>query len=420
MAEINVTPFVDVMLVLLIIFMVTAPLLNSGVPIELPDSRAAALPQEQDPVTVTVSPDGAIYVGDDAVAPGALAQTLAAIPRGPDGAPPQINLRGDRSIDYGRMMGVMGELNRAGFTSIALLTGAATAEPVVEQGVVAAPTPEPAAPTSTPEPAPRRRQRSVPVQTASNSAAPMEQAMSSQGTGRGISRGEWIGLGAALALHVALLGVLLTEPEIPAVQKEALPEAITVSLADDVGLQASAPERVLESRASMGPVLSDIPAPSVGETAPASRPVPIERPTIRPPERADNSAARTPAARAPAARAPAARRSTPSAAKRATPRATPTPAASANASTASSTRSGGASRKFSTGVRRRRHQHDQHRQQSAGLRHQRGCESEFASEYHPSDQAALETAGRRRRRPALYQCQFQPDREWQPVGQSAL
>ncbi|MGB3739519.1 MAG: ExbD/TolR family protein [Pontixanthobacter sp.] len=147
MAEINVTPFVDVMLVLLIIFMVTAPLLNSGVPVELPDSRAAALPQEQDPVTVTVSPDGAIYVGDDPVAPGALAQTLTGIPRGPDGTLPQINLRGDRSIDYGRMMGVMGELNRAGFTSIALLTGAATAEPVVEQGVVAAP-----APTQTPAP----------------------------------------------------------------------------------------------------------------------------------------------------------------------------------------------------------------------------------------------------------------------------
>ncbi len=150
MAEINVTPFVDVMLVLLIIFMVAAPLLSSGVPVELPDSRAAALPQEQDPVTVTVSPDGAIYVGDDPVAPGALAQTLTSLPRGPDGAPPQINLRGDRSIDYGRMMGVMGELNRAGFTSIALLTGAASAEPDVSQGVVAAPepaTPAPAAPS---------------------------------------------------------------------------------------------------------------------------------------------------------------------------------------------------------------------------------------------------------------------------------
>lgn len=136
MAEINVTPFVDVMLVLLIIFMVAAPLLTSGVPIELPDSRAAPLPQEQDPITITVAPDGAIYLGDDLVAPSALAQTLSDIRPGSDGALPQINLRGDTSIAYGRMMGVMGELNRAGFTSIALLTGAATAEPTARSAVV--------------------------------------------------------------------------------------------------------------------------------------------------------------------------------------------------------------------------------------------------------------------------------------------
>lgn len=146
MAEINVTPFVDVMLVLLIIFMVAAPLLASGVPVELPDSRATALPQEDEPITITVSPDGAIFIGDDPVAPGDLARSLSAIERLPGDTLPTINLRGDRSIDYGRMMGVMGELNRAGFTNIALLTGAATTEPIIEPAspapAITAPSPQ--------------------------------------------------------------------------------------------------------------------------------------------------------------------------------------------------------------------------------------------------------------------------------------
>ena len=134
MAEINVTPFVDVMLVLLIIFMVAAPLLASGVPVELPDSRAAALPQDDEPITITVSPDGAIFIGDDPVAPGGLEQALSAIEPLPGDVMPTINLRGDRAIDYGRMMGVMGELNRAGFTSIALLTNGVSQEPAVSSG----------------------------------------------------------------------------------------------------------------------------------------------------------------------------------------------------------------------------------------------------------------------------------------------
>lgn len=125
MSEINVTPFVDVMLVLLIIFMVTAPLLTSGVPIDLPDSRASTLPQEQDPITISVSPDGAMYFGDEFVSPDALPARLAEIRPNPDGTMPQINLRGDRALAYGQMMAVMGELNRAGLKSIALLTNSA-------------------------------------------------------------------------------------------------------------------------------------------------------------------------------------------------------------------------------------------------------------------------------------------------------
>ncbi len=122
MAEINVTPFVDVMLVLLIIFMVTAPLLASGVPVELPESRANPLDQDPEQVTISLDRDGYIYIDDVLVETGALPQALDAI-SGPEGAPrPLINLRADTSLDYGRVMAVMGELNRSGFTSISLVT----------------------------------------------------------------------------------------------------------------------------------------------------------------------------------------------------------------------------------------------------------------------------------------------------------
>ncbi|MCA1749955.1 MAG: protein TolR [Parasphingopyxis sp.] len=129
MAEINVTPFVDVMLVLLIIFMVTAPLLASGVPIELPESRAGALDQEQEPTQISIEPDGQIYVDDAAVSDIELAATLAAIAsrnNAPEG--PSVFLRADRALDYGRVMLVMGELNRAGLNRISLVTTSA-AEP---------------------------------------------------------------------------------------------------------------------------------------------------------------------------------------------------------------------------------------------------------------------------------------------------
>ncbi|HEY6816372.1 MAG TPA: ExbD/TolR family protein [Croceibacterium sp.] len=120
MAEINVTPLVDVMLVLLIIFMVTAPLLASGVPVELPDSRANALDQQPDQITISIDGDGFIYIDDGLVEEGGFAAALANVRCGADDR--LITLRADRSLDYGRVMAVMGELNRAGCNSISLVT----------------------------------------------------------------------------------------------------------------------------------------------------------------------------------------------------------------------------------------------------------------------------------------------------------
>jgi len=122
MAEINVTPLVDVMLVLLIIFMVTAPLLKVAVPVELPDSRAKAMSEEAEQVTITLQADGTVFLEKDALSPGELTDRLAAIPDGPDGKKPLVTLRADKALDYGRVMAVMGELNRSGFTSISLVT----------------------------------------------------------------------------------------------------------------------------------------------------------------------------------------------------------------------------------------------------------------------------------------------------------
>ncbi|GAM05415.1 MULTISPECIES: ExbD/TolR family protein [Novosphingobium] len=122
MAEINVTPLVDVMLVLLIIFMVAAPLLKAAVPIELPQSRAKAMAEETQQITITLRRDGAIFYEDQQLAAGELGERLASVQPGADGKMPLVSLRGDKALDYGRVMGVMGELNRAGFTSISLVT----------------------------------------------------------------------------------------------------------------------------------------------------------------------------------------------------------------------------------------------------------------------------------------------------------
>ena len=124
MAEINVTPFVDVMLVLLIIFMVTAPLLTAGVPVNLPDSRAKPLDQEQQPIQVSLDEGGVIYVGEQQVTEAGLSAAFARIAADGGETAPQIFLRADTSLDYGRVMRVMGELNRAGLNRVALVTDA--------------------------------------------------------------------------------------------------------------------------------------------------------------------------------------------------------------------------------------------------------------------------------------------------------
>ena len=121
MAEINVTPFVDVMLVLLIIFMVTAPLMASGVPVELPESRANALDQQPDQITIAVDREGFIYIDDALVPEGGFGDAMARVNCGGEDAP-LITLRADKALDYGRVMAVMGELNRAGCKSISLVT----------------------------------------------------------------------------------------------------------------------------------------------------------------------------------------------------------------------------------------------------------------------------------------------------------
>ncbi|KHK89964.1 ExbD/TolR family protein [Novosphingobium malaysiense] len=122
MAEINVTPLVDVMLVLLIIFMVTAPLLKAAVPIELPESRAKAMSEEAAQITISMRRDGVIFYETSPLAPGELPERLASVSPGPDGKMPLVTLRADKALEYGRVMDVMGELNRAGFTSISLVT----------------------------------------------------------------------------------------------------------------------------------------------------------------------------------------------------------------------------------------------------------------------------------------------------------
>jgi biopolymer transport protein TolR len=119
MSEINVTPFVDVMLVLLIVFMVTAPLLTVGVPVDLPKTEAAQLTDEIEPLVVSVRADGTIYLQETEVTAEQLVPRLVAV----TGAKPdtRIFVRGDRRIIYGVVMEVMGMVSAAGFTRVALL-----------------------------------------------------------------------------------------------------------------------------------------------------------------------------------------------------------------------------------------------------------------------------------------------------------
>ena len=120
MAEINVTPFVDVMLVLLIVFMVTAPLLTVGVPVDLPKTKAQALSQQREPLSVTIRRGGRIYLQNTPIAEDELVPKLTAIAA--NGYDQRIYVRGDQAVDYGRVMEVMGLLSAAGFTHIGLVT----------------------------------------------------------------------------------------------------------------------------------------------------------------------------------------------------------------------------------------------------------------------------------------------------------
>jgi biopolymer transport protein TolR len=119
MADINVTPMVDVMLVLLIVFMVAAPLLTVGVPIDLPQTKAKELNTDSKPVTVSVTPAGDIYIGDTAVQIDGLVDALNAQVSGTD---QRIYVRGDQTANYGAVMKVMGVLSAAGFSKIGLIT----------------------------------------------------------------------------------------------------------------------------------------------------------------------------------------------------------------------------------------------------------------------------------------------------------
>jgi biopolymer transport protein TolR len=122
MAEINVTPLVDVMLVLLIIFMVAAPLMTVGVPVDLPKTQASALNQENEPITITVNPEGKIFLQETEVAIEGLVPQLQAIAGAQQaGQERRIFVRGDRAISYGRVMEVMGTVSAGGFSRVALL-----------------------------------------------------------------------------------------------------------------------------------------------------------------------------------------------------------------------------------------------------------------------------------------------------------
>ena len=131
MSEINVTPFVDVMLVLLIVFMVSAPLLTVGVPIDLPQSQAKALPQDNEPLTISVNVDGKVFLQDKQIDLDDLVPKLKAIIDARHGDPNElIYVRGDRKVDYGTMMRVMGQISGAGYHRVALVTNVEQGEPM--------------------------------------------------------------------------------------------------------------------------------------------------------------------------------------------------------------------------------------------------------------------------------------------------
>ncbi len=123
MADINVTPMVDVMLVLLIVFMVAAPLLTAGVPVDLPDSAAKPLNEEENkPIEISVSKEDKIYIGETEVEMDRLVPLLQAMTEGQTDR--RIYIRGDQSLSYGKIMGLIGAVSGAGFTKVALISEA--------------------------------------------------------------------------------------------------------------------------------------------------------------------------------------------------------------------------------------------------------------------------------------------------------
>lgn len=121
-SEINVTPMVDVMLVLLVIFMITAPLLTVGVAVDLPQTQANAIRDPEEPIAISISADGKVFLQDAEIEVDALVPRLRAIA----GTNPDLRIfvRGDKSVDYGRVMEVMGTINAGGFNKVALITAA--------------------------------------------------------------------------------------------------------------------------------------------------------------------------------------------------------------------------------------------------------------------------------------------------------
>ena len=122
LAEINVTPMVDVMLVLLIIFMVSAPLLTVGVPLDLPQTQAKSLDQDKEPLTVSVNVKGEVYLQNTEIPLDELVPKLKAITEARGGVEERIFVRGDKQVDYGTVMKVMGRISAAGFRRVALVT----------------------------------------------------------------------------------------------------------------------------------------------------------------------------------------------------------------------------------------------------------------------------------------------------------
>ena len=123
LAEINVTPMVDVMLVLLVIFMVTAPLLTVGVPLDLPKTRAAALTEPKPPIILSLNRKGEVYIGDEQVEPGDLEARLAGLAA--EDPSRIVYVRGDQTISYAQLMEALGIVNRAGFAKVSLVAEAA-------------------------------------------------------------------------------------------------------------------------------------------------------------------------------------------------------------------------------------------------------------------------------------------------------